>query len=69
MTPQVEALVKTRDFTAEHHDALRTAFDQRNVGDYAFEVPFPEDVAQALLERAEKFVDAAEAYFRQHEGG
>ena len=27
--------VKTGLFAAEHHDALRTAFDERNVGDYA----------------------------------
>lgn len=54
--------VKTGDFRPEHHAALRTAFDERNVGDYQYQVSFPEATARALLERATDFVEAAAAY-------
>ena len=56
--------VKTGLFAAEHHDALRTAFDERNVGDYAYQTPFPQETAQRLLTRAEAFISEAEAYLR-----
>jgi uncharacterized protein (UPF0332 family) len=57
--------VKTGLFVSDHHDALRTAFDQRNVGDYAYQAPFPQTTAQTLLTRAEAFVKDAEAYLRR----
>ncbi len=57
--------VKTGLFGAEHHAALRTAFDQRNVGDYAYDAPFPEETARDLLERASAFVAAVENHLRQ----
>lgn len=58
--------VKTGLFAAEHHDALRTAFDERNIGDnYAYQTPFPQATAQTLLARAEAFVNGAEAHLRK----
>ena len=57
--------VKTGLFAAEHHAALRTAFDQRNVGDYAYDAPFPGETARDLLEHAEAFVAAAENHLQQ----
>lgn len=56
--------VKTGHFSAAHHAALCTAFDQRNVGDYD-QAEFPSDTAEAFLQNAEAFVCAAEAYLRQ----
>ena len=56
--------VKTGVFSADHHAALRTAFDERNVGDYQYALPFPEDTAARLPEQAAAFVDDAEAYLR-----
>jgi uncharacterized protein (UPF0332 family) len=43
---------------AEHHAALRTGFDQRNLGDYE-EAEFPEEVAEQLLRAAQAFLDDA----------
>lgn len=56
--------VKTGHFSAAHHAALRTAFDQRNIGDYD-QTEFPNDTAEALLQNAEAFVRDAEAYLRE----
>jgi uncharacterized protein (UPF0332 family) len=59
--------VKKGLFAAEHHDALRTAFDERNVGDYAYQTPFPREKAEVLITRAAAFVKDAEAYLRRQE--
>ena len=57
--------VKTGLLRPEHHDALRTAFDQRNVGDYAYTTPFDKETAKRLIERAKAFVKEAETCLRQ----
>jgi len=61
MTP----VARTGLFTAEHHTSLRKVFDERNIGDYDYTVPFSEREAMALLERAERFVDDVENFLRR----
>lgn len=56
--------VKTGLFTAEHYSALRTAFDERNLSDYQYTVPFPRQAAGDLLDRAESFVKDLEAFLK-----
>jgi uncharacterized protein (UPF0332 family) len=41
------------------------AFDERNLGDYGFDVSYPQDRAESLLARAQEFVDAVEIYLRK----
>ena len=58
--------VKTGLLPADHHAALRTAFDQRNVGDYDYDTPFPQHAARDLLNGAEAFVSEVEGYLRRN---
>ncbi len=57
--------VKAGHFTSEHHAAVRSAFDQRNVGEYQYATPFPGEAARTLIEQAEASVNDAEAYLRK----
>ena len=62
--------VKPGHLPAHLHEALRTGFDERNVGDYGFAAPYPRGRAEALIERAEEFVTTVEAFIRsQAKGG
>ncbi len=45
-----------------HGFAFRTAFDRRSIGDYDYVIDFPPEVAQAVIDDAVAFIDAAEAY-------
>jgi uncharacterized protein (UPF0332 family) len=56
--------VRGGDFAREHADALREAFGQRHVADYAFDQPFPPARAQKLIQQAERFMQAAEDWLR-----
>ncbi len=50
---------------AEHHaEALREAFEQRHVADYAFEQPFPPTRAAKLIGQADAFLKAADDWLR-----
>lgn len=59
--------VKTGMFKADHHDALRTAFDERNLSDYQYATPFPPEAAQRLIDRAEAFVGDVESFLMSHQ--
>jgi len=60
--------VKPGDLPVQLHEALRMAFDERNIGDYGFETSYPRERAELLLTRAQEFVDTVEAYLCE-EGG
>lgn len=60
-----QEFVKTGALSAGHHAALRTAFDERNVGDYDYAEPFAPERARDLLDRAEAFIAEAERYLRE----
>jgi uncharacterized protein (UPF0332 family) len=57
--------IKTGLLPAELHAILRDAFDQRNVGDYDFDVLYPQEKALDLLSKARKFIDAVESYLKK----
>jgi uncharacterized protein (UPF0332 family) len=54
--------VKTGLLPERHGLELRTAFDQRSIGDYEYVVDVPRETAQAVIDNAVAFVDAAEIY-------
>lgn len=56
--------VKTGFFTPEHYAALRTAFDERNLSDYQYVTPFPQEAADGLLDRAGSFVKDVESFLK-----
>ncbi len=58
-------LVRPGLFAAEHHAALRTAYDERNVADYGFDGPFPRALADRMIARAEAFASDAERLLRE----
>lgn len=57
-------LVKTGALPEWLHDALRSAFDERNIGDYGLVESYPSDRAAGVIERAGRFLDAAEGFLR-----
>jgi uncharacterized protein (UPF0332 family) len=57
--------IKTGLLPAELHAILRDAFDQRNVGDYDFDVLYPQEKALDLLSKARKFIDAVGSYLKK----
>jgi uncharacterized protein (UPF0332 family) len=57
-------LIKPGHLPVRLHEALRMAFDERNVGDYGFESPYPRERAELLIARAQDFVDIVEAHLR-----
>jgi len=59
-------IVKTGILPPESHELLRTAFDERNIGDYEAARPYPREKAESLLKEAKRFVDGAR---RLLEGG
>ena len=61
--------VKPGHLPAWLHDALRTAFDERNIGDYDFALPYPREKAEALLAKARDFLEAIESYLRSQATG
>ncbi|KPL10928.1 hypothetical protein AMJ85_05120 [candidate division BRC1 bacterium SM23_51] len=56
--------VKPGHLPAHLHAAIRTAFDERNVGDYDFAAHFPRERAELLLDRAQEFVDTVEVLLK-----
>ena len=57
--------VRPGAFSYDHYAALQKAFQDRNIGDYQYRETFPAGRAQAVLERAEAFVNDAEGYLRR----
>ncbi|MCI0343302.1 MAG: HEPN domain-containing protein [Planctomycetales bacterium] len=60
-------LVKGGPFSEEHHSALRTAFEQKQVADYE-EEGFPRTAAGGILDWAGKLVGEADVWLRKAEG-
>lgn len=52
-----EHFVRPGIFPKELHQAFHEAFEQRQEGEYGFTRPFPEEEAQALLQKAKEFVE------------
>lgn len=61
-------LVKPGQLPIEMHEYLRTAFDERNVGDYGFGRAYPRERAEDLLTKARKFVACVEAFLEREVG-
>ena len=60
--------VKPGHMPARLHDALRSAFDERNVGDYDFRIAYPADRAESVLAEAQFFVDTVQSYLEKGSG-
>lgn len=60
-----ERFVKPGVFPGKLHEALRTAFEKRGVGDYEA-VPFSREDADSVLRSAREFVDSVAAYLAKH---
>jgi uncharacterized protein (UPF0332 family) len=56
-----ERLVRGGEFTIEHHEALRRAFEDRHKGDYGTVFPTTADVERRIAECC-TFVDAVAAF-------
>lgn len=56
--------VRSGDLGQHHFEALRDAFEERQVADYAYDQPFPPRRAAELIEQAEAFLKAAEEWLR-----
>lgn len=56
--------VKSGEVPVEMHGHLRQAFDQRAIGDYRADVPFPRGQAENLLTIANAFLGAVEPLLR-----
>lgn len=48
-----------------HFRAVSQGLNERVVGDYHFQAPFPEATAQRMIEQAAAFIEAAEHWLRQ----
>ncbi len=53
---------KTRELDPKFHRWLLTSFDQRQIGDYAFDPNVEKDVVVQMIFQAQEFLQAAKAY-------
>lgn len=53
---------KTKELDPKFHRWLLTAFDQRQIGDYAFDPDVEKDVVIQMIFQAQEFLDAAKKY-------
>ena len=53
---------KTKVLDPKYHRWLITAFDQRQVGDYAFDPNVQSNVVVAMIHQAQEFLEAAKKY-------
>jgi uncharacterized protein (UPF0332 family) len=53
---------KTKELDPIFHHWLLTAFDQRQIGDYAFDPDVEKDVVVQMISQAQKFLEAAKKY-------
>jgi len=53
---------KTNELDPKFHRWMLTAFDQRQIGDYAFVPKVERDVVIQMIHQAQEFLEAAKAY-------
>ena len=53
---------KTKEMDPKFHNWLLTSFDQRQIGDYAFEPDIQDSVVLQMIQQAQEFLEAAKAY-------
>jgi uncharacterized protein (UPF0332 family) len=57
-----EHFVKSGIFPKELHQVFHNALEERNISDYGFEIPFPEEEAREILDNSAKFIKACKEY-------
>jgi len=57
--------VKTGIFSKELHDWLRTAFDERAIGDYGYDVIITKEEADEVLKNAKEFITHVELHLNK----
>jgi len=53
---------KTKEMDPKFHNWLLTSFDQRQIGDYAFEPDIQDSVVLQMIQQAQEFLEAAKTY-------
>lgn len=53
---------KTREMDPKFHNWLLTSFDQRQIGDYAFDPDIQDSVVLQMIRQAQEFLEAAKTY-------
>jgi uncharacterized protein (UPF0332 family) len=53
---------KTKELDPKFHRWLLTSFDQRQIGDYAFDPNVEKDVVVQMIHQAQEFLEAAKKY-------
>ena len=56
---------KTKALDPKYHRWLLTSFDQRQVGDYAFDPNVEANVVVQMIHQAQEFLEAAKAYLAE----
>ena len=53
---------KTKEMDPKFHNWLLTSFDQRQIGDYAFDPDIQDSVVLQMIQQAQEFLEAAKTY-------
>jgi uncharacterized protein (UPF0332 family) len=53
---------KTKELDPKFHNWLLTSFDQRQIGDYAFDPDIQASVVLQMIQQAQEFLEAAKTY-------
>jgi uncharacterized protein (UPF0332 family) len=56
---------KTQELDPKFHRWLLTSFDQRQIGDYAFDPNVEKHVVVQMIHQAQEFLEAARRYLRE----
>ncbi|PIS31153.1 HEPN domain-containing protein [Candidatus Saganbacteria bacterium CG08_land_8_20_14_0_20_45_16] len=59
-----EHFIKNGILPKELHQIFHNALEERNISDYGFEIPFPEDEAREILDNAARFIKACKEYLQ-----
>jgi uncharacterized protein (UPF0332 family) len=57
---------KTKILDPKYHRWLITAFDQRQIGDYAFDPQVEIDVVVQMITQAQEFLEVAQKYLEEN---
>ena len=57
-----QRFAKTKELDPKFHRWLLTSFDQRQIGDYAFDPDIQTSVVLQMIEQAQEFLEAAKTY-------
>ncbi len=56
---------KTKELDPKFHRWLLTSFDQRQIGDYAFDPNVQADVVVQIIQQAQEFLETAKSYLHE----